>query len=59
MNPIDRLRSKTGCSRMGNAGTIDEVRVSNVVRSPDWVRAQYLSMTDSFIEYGPQEVLSD
>ncbi len=44
---------------MGNAGTIDEVRVSNVVRSPDWVRAQYLSMTDSFIEYGPQEVLSD
>jgi hypothetical protein len=33
-------------------GSIDEVRVSTVVRSPDWIRAQYLSMIDAFIDWG-------
>jgi len=32
-------------------GTIDEVRISNVARSADWIKAQYLSMNDAFITY--------
>jgi hypothetical protein len=31
---------------------IDEIRVSKVARSADWISAQYLSMTDSFITIG-------
>ena len=34
-------------------GIVDEVRISAKVRSADWLRAQYLSMTDAFITYGP------
>jgi len=33
-------------------GALDEVRISNTARSPDWMAAQYLSMTDSFIIFG-------
>ncbi|MBN1836987.1 MAG: DUF2341 domain-containing protein [Spirochaetales bacterium] len=33
-------------------GIVDEVRVSARVRSADWIRAQYLSMTDGLITYG-------
>ncbi|MFI5317479.1 MAG: hypothetical protein ACHQ6T_17395, partial [Myxococcota bacterium] len=29
-------------------GSIDEMRISNVARSPDWMRAQYLSMSGAF-----------
>ncbi len=36
-------------------GGIDEVRVSNVVRSHDWIRVQYASMTDTLLEYGARE----
>jgi hypothetical protein len=32
-------------------GLIDEVRISDVARSKDYVAAQYLSMTDAFITY--------
>jgi hypothetical protein len=32
-------------------GIIDEVRISDVTRSADWIKAQYLSMTDNFIAY--------
>jgi len=32
-------------------GAIDEVRISDVARSDDWIKAQYLSMTDAFINY--------
>ncbi len=32
-------------------GLIDEVRISNTARSPDWIAAQHLSMTDAFITY--------
>jgi hypothetical protein len=35
------------------AGLLDEVRVENVTRSLDWIRAQHLSMTDaSYVSYG-------
>ena len=33
-------------------GLLDEMRVSNTVRSPDWYAAQYLSETDQFIAFG-------
>ncbi|MBW2276889.1 MAG: DUF2341 domain-containing protein [Deltaproteobacteria bacterium] len=36
-------------------GLVDEVRVSNVARSADWNRAQYLSMTRAFYELGAEE----
>jgi hypothetical protein len=36
-------------------GIIDEVRISNISRSSDWISAQYLSMTSGFINYGVEE----
>ncbi len=39
-------------------GKIDEMRISGVVRSPAWIKAQYLSMTDSFLIYGDEEGIS-
>ena len=35
---------------------VGEVRISASPRSVDWVSAQYLSMTDAFIDYYPIEV---
>ena len=31
------------------AGDLDEIRISNVTRSADWIAAQHLSMTDNFV----------
>ena len=55
---LDTLRNSTGKLRLGNAGTdssyafpgrIDEVRISNVARSKDWVEASYgMVMDDGF-----------
>ena len=42
----------TATYRNAADGKIDEVRISSVARSDDWIAAQYLSMTDSFITYG-------
>jgi hypothetical protein len=36
-------------------GTLDEVRISRVVRSASWINAQYLSMDNMFITYGNEE----
>jgi hypothetical protein len=36
-------------------GVIDELRISNVVRSADWIAAQYLSLNDSLISFGIEE----
>ena len=36
-------------------GLIDEVRISNVARTPDWLRAQHLSMTGAFVRIGVVE----
>ena len=30
-------------------GDLDEIRISNVTRSADWIAAQHLSMTDTFV----------
>ncbi len=40
-------------------GYLDEIRISNVVRTSAWISAQYLSMTDSFLSYGSEESVSD
>ena len=37
-------------------GKIDEVRISDIARSADWIKAQYLSMTDAFIAFGLEQV---
>ena len=39
-------------------GAIDEIRISNVARSADWIAAQHLSMTDALVTYGPEEGLA-
>jgi hypothetical protein len=36
-------------------GMVDEVRISHTVRSENWIRAQYLSMSDSFINFGQEQ----
>jgi hypothetical protein len=36
-------------------GTLDELRLSAVHRSPGWFAAQNLSLRDAFITYGPVE----
>ena len=39
-------------------GGIDEVRITNVARSADWVEAQYKSQTDTFNTFGIEETYS-
>ncbi len=54
---VDPLTNNTALS-LGNwvtlwyLGILDEVRISNVARSPDWIKASYLSQSDSLISYG-------
>jgi len=36
-------------------GIIDEFRLSDIVRSADWIEAQHKSMTDNFITFGGEE----
>ena len=36
-------------------GGIDEVRISALARSADWIAAQHQSMIDAFITFGPEE----
>jgi hypothetical protein len=37
-------------------GIIDEVKISNIARSADWVNAQHISMNNTFVTYGSEEV---
>jgi hypothetical protein len=39
------------------SGQLDEVRVLGVARSSDWMTAEYLSMTDRLIAFGPEEAV--
>lgn len=48
---IGREPGATTCAPM----RVDETRISNTTRTPDWIEAQHLSMTDAFITYGPEE----
>jgi hypothetical protein len=36
-------------------GRIDEIRIAPTARSADWMAAQFLSMSDAFVEFGPSE----
>jgi hypothetical protein len=36
-------------------GIIDEVRTSNILRSADWIAAQYKSMSNTFITFGDEQ----
>jgi hypothetical protein len=38
-------------------GALDEARIEALARQPDWMAAQYASMTDRMITYGPAERL--
>ena len=38
-------------------GDLDEVRVSTTAESPDWLSAQYASMTDQLVSFGQPESL--
>ncbi len=40
----------------GFLGAIDEVRLSTLARSREWMRAQYLSMSDSYVSYSAEEL---
>jgi len=40
-------------------GIYEEIRISNITRSADWIKAQYLSMNGSFIDFGQEESLED
>ncbi len=35
-------------------GRLDEMRISDVSRSADWIAAQYASMTGNFVSFGPE-----
>ncbi|MBU0757882.1 MAG: DUF2341 domain-containing protein, partial [Nanoarchaeota archaeon] len=39
-------------------GLIDELRISNVSRSSDWIDASYLALNNSLIAYGTSETLN-
>jgi uncharacterized repeat protein (TIGR01451 family) len=46
-----------GQTTFGFIGTIDEVRASSMVRSSDWITAQYQSMTDNFIAFDSEDTI--
>jgi hypothetical protein len=39
-------------------GVIDELRISNVARSPAWIQAAYGSQVDDLLDYGTRQVLA-
>ena len=51
--------NNTGTIRIGRwlRGGIDEVRISNVARSPAWLQIQYASMMGTLLDYGVPEQL--
>ena len=63
ISPLAANDQPLNIGRRGNGGdyfrgSIDEVRISNVARSADWMAAQYLSMTDTFITFaGSQDLV--
>ena len=55
-SPLTLGLARPGGSDWGDyEGIIDEVRISTSVRSDDWIAAQYLSQSDSFITFGAEE----
>ncbi|MFH1828355.1 MAG: DUF2341 domain-containing protein, partial [Nanoarchaeota archaeon] len=40
-------------------GILDEIRISNTVRSDDWLNASYLTMSDQLISYGSEQTVNN
>ncbi|UCE38686.1 MAG: DUF11 domain-containing protein, partial [Thermoplasmata archaeon] len=61
---IDDISSSNHHLRLGRTqgtyleGMQDEFQISNIVRSPDWIKAQYLSMSNNFTTFGDEEVVT-
>jgi biopolymer transport protein ExbB len=53
------IGSKDGCADDHFAGTIDELQISRVARSADWIRASNLATRDQFIVYGTTNCYGD
>jgi len=53
------IGSKDGCADDHFNGFIDEVRISNTARSPDWIKASNLAGRDQLITYGPEEITGE
>ena len=51
------LAGHTNSSKNPLAGAIDEFRLARAVRSPAWIRAEYLAATDTMLAYGLPESL--
>lgn len=60
---ISSLNAILGIGRKGNEdthyfdGIIDEPRISNIGRSPSWIKATYESERDDLIEFGNEEII--
>jgi len=54
---IGRFNSNTPGSYFD--GKMDELRISNISRSPEWIKASYDSQTDNLIRYGTIESVDD
>jgi hypothetical protein len=54
---FSRIARNTGTEYF--KGIIDEVRISKTPRSADWIKAQYLSMNNSFITLGSEEGINE
>lgn len=46
------------CSSRGFRGSVDELRISNVDRSEEWMASQYLSLNDGIIMFSNEENVS-
>ena len=61
-NFVDRMligaRWTNGVADHFVTGTIDEVRISNIARSADWIKATYYSNWDELISFGSEETVS-
>jgi len=47
---------RTGAAQRYMDGILDEVRISNVARSPAWIKASYESGRDHLVDFGSEEV---
>ncbi len=55
-NKWSNLKLFGSCNANGAfLGTLDELRLSKVIRSEDWIKLNYLSMTDGICSYGSEQ----
>ena len=38
-------------------GSMDEIRISNVVRELPWIKANYYAQTDALVSWGSEELI--